>query len=79
MNRHFVTVDPFCVCPKFVGYDTDAGDIIQIKYNTTNGYGYPNYGHNLLVTSEVGYAGSANDILITCRKLVRLHTESMKF
>lgn len=29
---------------------SESGNIVQIKYNWLNGYGYPNYGHSILVT-----------------------------
>lgn len=49
----------------------NPGNIIQIKYNYSGGYAYPNYGHSTFVTgySVVQYAGSLKIItpLITWR------------
>lgn len=32
----------------------NSGDIVQIKYNWTTAYGYPNYGHSTIITSKSG-------------------------
>ena len=35
-----------------VPYTSGDQDIIQIKYNFTGGYNYPNYGHSVIITGE---------------------------
>lgn len=57
---------PFLYSP-FPPNGFTSGDIIQIKYNYSGGYGYPDYGHSTMMTGTAGYQGTSYDILITSR------------
>ena len=56
----------------------DVGDIIQIKFNSSSGYAYPNYGHNVMMTGESTYQGSLSHILITGRTRANQYKKNVK-
>lgn len=58
---------PFRAYPLVSSYWPAPGCIVQIKYNYSGGYAFPNYGHCTLLTGFSGYAGSLDEYLVTYR------------